>query len=77
MIIRKFINILKTPLNYKIDFIKSIIFGQNHDFPPLPWMNYEAINYIDKIIKNHHAFLNTVQGRVLYTGWAKARKLYL
>lgn len=45
-------NFFKTPLNYKIDYIKSIISGRNHDSPPLPWMNYDAINYIDQTIKN-------------------------
>lgn len=51
MIIKKIVNIIKTPANYKIDYIKSIIFGRSHDYPPLPWMNYDAINYIDQMIR--------------------------
>jgi hypothetical protein len=43
-------NIVKIPHKYKIDYIKSILFGRSQNLAPLPWMNYEAIVYIEQTI---------------------------
>ena len=46
------VNTIKTPFRYKLDYFLSVI-NINHSQRPLPWMNYEVIDCIRKLIKEN------------------------
>lgn len=51
MFLKFIVSFIAIPSKFKLDFIKSMLFGDVAEFPPLPWMNYKVINYIDRKIK--------------------------
>ena len=52
MLFKVLLNIIITPFGFKLDYIKSMLFGRTHGLYPLPWMNYHAINYINRSTEN-------------------------
>lgn len=45
-------NLILTPSNYRADYWHSLVKSNRENTPPLPWMNYKVIQYLENQIRD-------------------------